>query len=125
MLVPKFVVSPRSSKASPDIWMELTQWNVLIVSLRNTLYYEATGQGWSPEKSKSAQTIWENFSHIRLAFKTTGRRKSSLWLPSTLLDAFVWLNLPRKLVLETQNLIVQPFNREVPKLEATEHFNIN
>lgn len=33
-----------------------------MVSLRNTLSYEATGQGWSPEKSKTGQIVWGSFA---------------------------------------------------------------
>ena len=46
----------------PRFGCSITQWNVLMVSLRNTLSYEPTGQGWSPEKSKTAQILRGSFA---------------------------------------------------------------
>lgn len=46
----------------PRFGCSIAQWNVLMVSLRNTLSYEATGQGQSPEKSKTAQILGGNFA---------------------------------------------------------------
>lgn len=60
-------------------------------------------------------------------FTTPGLRESSLqcWLLAhSFLDAFVGLGLPRRRVLETQNLIVKSVNG-VPQLQATENFHTN
>lgn len=103
----------------------ITQWNVLIASLRNSLYYEETGQGWSPEKSKPAQILWGNSAH------ETGLRnhwaQEVIFVVLASLPLFfggicVWCSLPRKPVLETQNPMVKLFDK-VPKLWAMDNFN--
>lgn len=63
-----------------------------------------------PGKIKDFTDSWGG---ALLGFTTTELRG---WLLShSLSDAFVWLKLPRKLMLEIQNLIVKSPNREVPK----------
>ena len=87
------------------------------------------GQGESPEKSKTAQILWENFAQkTGLHGRWTEEAISAVLAPLPLfLDACVcvWLDFPRKLALETQNPIVNTFDREVPKLRVTGNLNLN
>lgn len=125
--VPKLVVCRKSSKASSDISMSHHSAECLdhIFQKHSTMRQQVKD---GVQKNQSLHRFFRRTLLRRQGFATAGLRNPSLrcWLLSySFSDACVWLEFPRYLALETQNLTVKTFSREVPELRAAENFNIN